>query len=159
MTTVLMVLAVVFGLVGVIGSVIPGIPGPPLGWVGLLRVYLAGDAVSRTALLVYLALVVLVTVLDYVVPAKFTRMAGASKTAGRGALAGLFLGMFIPPVGMLIGMLIGAFAAEFLVEKKSAASSVKASLAAFLGFLAGTGLKLLVTGLLLYRIVSSLFNI
>ena len=153
------VLAVIAGVIGIIGSVVPGLPGPPIGWVGLLCAYLghglngAGDPMSRTFLLVWLAITIVVSVLDYVVPSWLTRVTGGHKAASVGAIVGLFAGMIIPPVGMIVGSLIGAFVAEFLVENRGIWASAKASLGAFQGVMLGTGLKLICSGVMFYYII------
>ena len=74
MNTFMIILAVILGVVGIIGSIVPGIPGPPLSWIGILLMYFfGGDPMSLTLLFVLLAVTIVVTVLDYVVPAWFTR--------------------------------------------------------------------------------------
>ena len=159
METFIAILALLLGLVGIVGSVAPGLPGPPLSWVGLLLVYLwgggtngAGEPMSLTFLLVWLAVTVVVTIVDYLVPAYFTKLTGGSKAGGWGAIIGLFAGLVVPPVGMIVGSLLGAFIAELVFAKKDAATSVKSALGAFLGFLFGTGAKLIAAGLMLFYI-------
>jgi uncharacterized protein YqgC (DUF456 family) len=157
---VLIILAVLLGVVGIIGSVVPGIPGPPISWIGILVMYFlkgtngAGDPMSLTLLLVLLGVTILVTVIDYIVPAWFTKLTGGSKYASWGAILGLFAGLIFPlPFGMIVTSLLGAFAFEFLFAGKGAGSSVKASLGAFLGFLSGTGIKLIASAVMLYYII------
>jgi uncharacterized protein YqgC (DUF456 family) len=113
----------------------------------------AGDPMSLTFLLVWLAITIVVCIIDYVVPAYFTRVTGGSKVAGRGAIIGLIAGMFIPPVGIILGTLAGAFLAEFLVSRKSGWQSTKSAVGALLGFIFGTGIKLIASGLMLYYII------
>lgn len=160
METFIGILAIVLGIVGIIGSVAPALPGPPLSWLGLLALYIwgggtngAGDPMSTRFLLIWLAIVIVVSILDYIVPAYFTKLTGGSKWGGWGAIAGLFLGLIYPPVGMILGSLLGAFAAELLFAGKNAADSVKSAFGAFLGFLFGTGLKLICCGVMLFYIV------
>lgn len=154
------ILAFIAALVGVIGSIVPGIPGPPVSWIGLLLVFVVGNkggnpGITTTGLIVWLVVVVLVTVLDYVLPAKFTTIAGGHKSASVGAIVGLFAGMFIPPVGMILGSVLGAFLAEFLVENQGVWESFKASMGAFAGFIVTTGMKLAVSGVMAWRIIAS----
>ena len=78
---------------------------------------------------------------------------GGRKSAGVGAVIGLFAGMFIPPVGMILGSLLGAFLAEFFLENQGTWASFKSSIGAFLGFLTGTGLKLITSGLMFYYVI------
>ena len=153
------IFAIVAGIIGIVGSIVPGLPGPPVSWVGLLLLYLdkgtnaAGDPMTMKFLLFWLAVTTLVTVLDYVVPAFFTRLTGGTKTAGRGAIVGLFLGLVFPPVGIIVGTLLGAFLADFIIEDKGVWSSFKSSIGAFLGFLGGTGIKLTSAGFMMYYII------
>ncbi|MBQ6577780.1 MAG: DUF456 domain-containing protein [Bacteroidales bacterium] len=155
MDTFLIVVAVILGLVGIVGSVVPGLPGPPLSWVGLLIMfYKGGDPMSTKFLIFWLVITTLVTLVDYVVPAWFTKITGGSKYAARGAIAGLFIGMIVPPVGIIVGSLLGAFGAELLFAGKDTVSSVKSALGAFLGFMFGTGIKLIASGLMLYYIIA-----
>ena len=160
METFVAILAIVLGIVGIIGSIAPGLPGPPLSWVGLLALYIwgggtnaAGEPVSTTMLLVWLGIVIVVSILDYIVPAYFTKLTGGSKYGGWGAIAGLFVGLIYPPVGMILGSLLGAFAAEFLFAGKDTATSLKSAFGAFLGFLFGTGLKLITSAVLLFYLI------
>ena len=160
METFIGILAIVLGIVGIVGSIAPALPGPPVSWLGLLVLYIwgggansAGDPVTTKLLLVWLGIVIVVSLLDYVVPAYFTKLTGGSKYGSYGAIAGLFLGLIYPPVGMILGSLLGAFAAELLFAGKDAADSVKSAFGAFLGFLFGTGAKLICAGVLLFYIV------
>ena len=156
------IFAIIAGLIGIIGSIVPGIPGPPISWVGLLLVYFthgsgSGEPMSTAFLFIWLAVTIIVTVLDYVIPAAFTRLTGGHKSASIGSVIGLFAGMLIPPVGMIFGALAGAFLAEYLIENHGVWNSFKASLGAFLGFISGTGLKLISSGLMLFYIFKFLF--
>ena len=159
MGTGLAILAIILAIVGVVGAVAPGLPGPPLSWAGLLLVYLRhgtngeGDEMSLRFLLFWLAITLIVTVVDYIVPAWFTKLTGGSKYAGRGAILGLFAGLLYPPVGMILGALLGAFIAEIFFAHKDGVESVKSSIGAFLGFLFGTGIKLVASGLMFYYII------
>ena len=160
MSIVIIILAVLAGIIGIAGSVIPGLPGPPISWLGLLILYIwgdgtnaAGDPMSTKFLLIWLVITVIVCVIDYVVPAYFTRITGGSKAAGRGAIIGLIIGMFVPPVGIILGTLAGAFLAEYLVSRKSGWQSTKSAVGALLGFLFGTGIKLMASGLMMYHII------
>lgn len=159
METFMLVLAVVLGLLGIFGSVAPGIPGPPLSWLGLLCLYFfggtngAGAPMSTTFLLVWLGITTLVCIVDYVIPVWFTKVTGGSKYAGWGAVAGLFIGMLIPPVGIILGAFLGALIAELIFANKTAVASVKSAFGALLGFMVGTGLKLIASGVMFWYII------
>lgn len=161
--TFLIVLAIILAIVGIIGSVVPGLPGPPLSWIGMLLVYFADksadaqDPMSSTVLLVWLGITVLVSILDYVIPAGVTRIAGGHKAASTGALIGLFAGMFFTPIGVVTGALLGAFLGELMVNNKGVWAAFKAGAGAFLGFILGTGLKLVCSGVMAWLIVKYAF--
>ena len=160
METLIAIFAILLGTLAIIGSIAPALPGPPLGWVGLLILYIwgggtnaAGETMSTTFLLVWLGIVIVVSLLDYVVPAYFTKLTGGSKYGSWGAIAGLFVGLIFPPVGMILGSLLGAFIAELLFADKDAMTSLKSAFGAFMGFLFGTGLKLICSAVMLFYIV------
>ena len=148
------VIAVILALAGIVGCFLPVIPGPPLSWGALLLLYFFGNGeMSLKFLLIWLGITIVVTILDYVVPAQFTRLTGGSKAAGRGSLAGLLLGLiFFPPWGMIAGAFLGALLAEVFINRSSVADSVKPALGSFAGFLCGTGLKLIASGMMMYYI-------
>lgn len=157
---ILKILAVLCALVGIVGSIVPGLPGPPVSWVGLLILFLAkcaGAALTPGILLLWLAITIVVTVLDYMAPIWTTRITGGHKAASTGAILGLIAGLVIPPLGMIVGSLAGAFIGELLVTDKGAWAAFKAGIGAFLGFMCGTGLKLVCSGLMAYYIVRYAF--
>ncbi len=146
------IIAVLLSLAGIAGCFLPVIPGPPLSWCALLLLYFLGNGeMSLTFLLLWLGITVAVTVLDYIVPARFTRATGGSKAAGRGSMVGLIIGMiFFPPWGMIAGAFLGALAAEVIVNGSSLADSVKPALGSFLGFIFGTLIKLIASGMMFW---------
>ncbi|MBO7069918.1 MAG: DUF456 domain-containing protein, partial [Bacteroidales bacterium] len=127
--------------------------------IGMLIIYIwghgthAGHTMTLTLLLIWLALTVIITILDYVVPSYFTKVTGGSKYGGIGAGIGLVAGMFLTPIGMILGALIGAFLAELMFADKSAGASAKSALGAFLGFMFGMGMKLIASAIMMYDIV------
>lgn len=151
-------LALLLGIIGILGAIIPGLPGPPLSWIGLLIAYIGGgdgSTITSTALFVWLGVVTVITVLDYIIPSAMTKAAGGHKAAAVGAMIGLFAGILLTPIGMIAGSLLGAFIGEFVFEDKTAWSAFKASLGAFAGFMLSTFAKLVVSGILLWKIGAS----
>lgn len=154
------ILAVLAGIIGILGSVLPALPGPPLSWVGMLLLYFwggtnsHGDEMSLTILLVMLGVTILVSVLDYVIPSYLTRVTGGSKVAEWGTFIGMVFGIFVmPPWGMIIFSVLGAFLAEILFANKNGSEALKSALGSFLGFIVGTGLKLVACGVMMYYII------
>ncbi len=152
-------IAIFCGVVGLIGCVLPVVPGPPISWLGMMVLYFwgrgtdsAGDTMSSRLLIIWLIITAVVTVLDYTVPSYLTKVSGGSKYASRGALAGVLVGLFFAPIGIIIGPMIGAFVCEVAFGGKSAGKSIVPALGAFAGFLCGTLLKLIASGMMLYYI-------
>ncbi|MBQ6073658.1 MAG: DUF456 domain-containing protein [Bacteroidales bacterium] len=155
---VLKIIAVILGIAGLVGCILPVLPGPPLSWVGLLLVYLTGQSGMTTGFLIaWLAVAIVVTVLDYIVPSWITAKTGGSKAAARGTLVGLFLGLiFFPPWGMIAGSFIGALVSEIIFNGSDLQKSLKPAFGSFLGFLLSTGLKLTASGVMMFYIIKFL---
>ena len=154
METWIIVLALLAGIVGTVGSILPGLPGTPVSWVGLLLLYLWGPVdMPLKTLIVWGVVVAVVSVVDYIVPMYFTKLTGGSKYAERGALVGLVAGIILTPVGMILGSFLGAFLFELYYARKGSAQALKAAIGSFLGFITGTGLKTIVSILIMWRIL------
>jgi uncharacterized protein YqgC (DUF456 family) len=129
-------------IAGIIGSVIPFLPGPPLSYGGLLVLQLREvTAFSTKFLLIWLAIVVVIVVLDYVVPIYGTKKFGGSKYGMWGCTIGLIAGFWFGPIGIIAGPFVGAFIGELLANNESD-RALKAALGSFIGFMFSTLLKL-----------------
>ena len=160
MDTVISILAILAGVIGIAGSILPGLPGTPVSWVGLLLLYIWGSGVNATGdpmalstLIVWGVVVAIVSVVDYIVPMYLTKATGGSKHAERGAMAGLIIAIIFTPVGMIMGSFLGAFLAEMYWAKKPAGPALKAACGSFLGFILGTGLKTIVSVMIMWKII------
>lgn len=154
MEVLIIVLAILAGVIGFAGSILPGLPGTPVSWVGLLLLFLWGpEEMALKTLIIWGIVVAVVSVVDYVVPMYFTKLTGGSKNAERGAIAGMIAGIVLTPIGMILGSFLGAFIAEMYWGKKSAGPAFKAAVGSFLGFITGTGLKTIVSVLILWKIL------
>jgi uncharacterized protein len=138
----LLTVGILFIILGIIGCLAPVLPGPPLSFLGLVLVHFTRFADISTNLFIILgAIVVIVSILDYVVPIWGTRKFGGSKYGARGATVGLIIGLFLGPVGLIIGPFVGAFVGE-LIFKDDVKYALKAGFGSLLGFMTGVGLKL-----------------
>ena len=154
METLIIILAILAGVLGFAGSILPGLPGTPVSWVGLLLLYLWGpEEMALKTLIVWGIVVAAVSVVDYVVPMYFTKLTGGSRYAERGAIAGMIAGIILTPIGMILGSFLGAFLAEMYWGKKPSGPAFKAAVGSFLGFITGTGLKTIVSVLILWKII------
>lgn len=157
MDIVIQVSAVILGILGLIGSIVPVLPGPPLSFLGLILLFFKSDGTMKWSfLLLWGIITVVVTVLDYLVPAYFTKLTGGSRAATRFALAGMLLGIvFFPPWGMIAGAFLGALSGEMLYSRRNGdlSGSLWPAFGSFLGFLFGTGMKLVSSGIMIYYII------
>ena len=147
----LLILGFILMLVGIIGSILPALPGPPISWVGILMLYLCeGISINYWILAVTLLIAVIIGILDYIIPAKGTKYFGGSKYGIWGTNIGLVVGIFAPiPFGFLIGPFVGALVGELIYNSQEKGRAFKAATGSFIGFLAGTFMKELVSLLFL----------
>jgi hypothetical protein len=140
----LAVLGLILMVVGVLGCILPVIPGPPLSYGGLILIHLSEFAeFSSTALIVFAIVAIAVTILDYFVPIWGTRRYGGTKYGSWGATIGVVVGIFmLPPLGIIIFPFIGAVVGES-IKGSDFNASLRAGFGSFIGFLMGTGLKLI----------------
>lgn len=160
METLIAVIAILAGIIGIAGSILPGLPGTPVSWLGLLILYIwgngtnaVGDEMTLKMLIVWGVVVAIVSVIDYFVPMYFTKLTGGTKYAERGALVGLIAGIIFTPIGMILGSFLGAFLFELYYTRQGSAQALKAAIGSFLGFITGTGLKTIVSVLILWKII------
>ena len=142
-------------ILGIAGCLLPMLPGPPLSYLGLIAIHFSSKIdFSSKFLISWGIIVILVSILDYVIPIWGTKYFGGSKYGVWGSMAGLLAGLFIPPVGIIIGPFLGAVVGEILAGNKQ--NALKAGFGSFIGFLAGTVIKLLVSLIMLYYFVAVL---
>jgi uncharacterized protein YqgC (DUF456 family) len=143
----LLLIAFILMIVGILGSFLPVLPGPPISWVGLLLLYLTKAVpMSYTVLGVTLFVALVVGILDYVIPAKGTKRFGGSKYGIWGTNIGLVVGILAPiPFGFIIGPFVGAFVGEMINDSKDSQKAFKAATGSFIGFLASTFIKFVVS--------------
>lgn len=141
-----LILGLLFLVVGFLGSFLPVLPGPPLSWLGLLCLYfIKGIPIDYWFLGITFFITLVISVLDYVVPAQGTKRFGGSKYGVWGTNIGLVIGLVTPiPLGFVLGPFLGALLGELIYDAKDINRALKAAIGSFLGFLAGTFLKIVV---------------
>ena len=149
MDYVLIVLGILLMISGILGCVLPVIPGPPLSYLGILLLHFTERVqFSSRFLVIWASITVVVYALDYIIPAWGTKKFGGSKRGVWGSMIGLVTGLFFfPPFGIIIGPFLGAIIGE-LTSGKDSGTALKSGFGSFVGFLAGTLLKLITSGMM-----------
>ncbi|MFH1297750.1 MAG: DUF456 domain-containing protein [Bacteroidota bacterium] len=157
MDPLLITIGIVLLILGIAGSFIPVLPGPPLSYLSLLLLQFSSYHPFTVRFLVIWAIVTAaIVILDYVVPAYGTKVFGGTRKGQWGAVFGVFIGIFfLPPIGIIVGPFLGALVGEMLAGKQSG-EAFKAALGSFLGFLAGTFMKLALSLIFVYYFISAL---
>ena len=158
-TVLLIILCSVLMVVGLAGVILPILPGIPLAWLGLF-VYALGtgfDRISITTTVVFFVLMVFTLLLDFIAPMLGARKYKASKYGILGAFLGLMAGMIVFGFwGIILGPFIGAFLVELIAQKRTDVA-FKSAFGTFLGFIAGTLLKIIIIFIMLGFFVASWF--
>jgi len=144
-------------LIGIIGCIVPGLPGVPVAYIGLW-IAQATDKIdfSWQFLLIWGIVTVVVSILDYIVPAWGTKKYGGTKYGVWGSTIGVIVGLFFGAVGVIIGPLVGAVLGE-LISGKQFNEALRAGWGSFIGILAGTVLKLVCCGLMTTALIQAMF--
>jgi len=159
MATILIIFGLLLALAAIIGSILPVIPGPSISLLSLVILSWAKDwePFSMTFLVIMALITILVSILDYVVPAAGAKKFGASNTGICLSIIGMLAGfLFFPPFGMIIGAFLGALAGELFAGKRGK-TALRAGWGVLLGNVAGTGLKLAFTGTVLFFYIKEMF--
>lgn len=142
---ILIIVAIFLAALGIIGCIAPVLPGPIISYLSLIALHFGVEGgVSRWILIVMLVLTLLVSLLDYLMPAYTTKRFGGTKYGIWGGLIGLFIGLFIPPWGIVFGPLLGAILGD-LIAGKQFQHALKSGVGAFLGLVFATLIKLSVS--------------
>ena len=150
---------IVLILLGIAGAIIPILPGPPLSYIGILLLHLTTKyQFTSKFLIVWAVLTIGVYILDYFIPIWGTKKFGGSKRGVWGSIIGLIVGIFFfPPIGIIVGPFIGAVLGELSIGKNSK-DALKSGLGSFIGFLTGTLLKLIVSGMMAWYFFVKIFQ-
>lgn len=146
MDILLLIIGFVFMIIGVFGSFLPLIPGLSISWFGLVLLYFT-DAIPTNywILGITLLITIILSVLDYFIPAQGTKKFGGSSYGIWGTNIGLIIGLILPiPFGFLIGPFVGAIIGELFFDSKNHKRAFKAATGSFIGFLASTFIQFLV---------------
>ena len=158
MENIVSILAIIAGAVGILGSILPGLPGLPVSWVGLLILYIWGpEEISLGTLIAWGVVTAVITVIDYWIPMYFTKKTGGSKHAERGSMIGMIVGIFLTPIGMILGAFLGALIGEMVWANREFGPAFKVAVGSFVGFMLGTGIKVIASAFMMWKIIVNCF--
>jgi uncharacterized protein len=146
-------------LLGITGCFLPVIPGPPLSWASLLIIQLHKEPpFTSNFLIIWALIVIMVSLLDYYVPVWGTKKFGGTKYGTWGSAIGILFGIFLfPPFGIVAGPFLGALIGESLAGK-DISKALRSAWGSFIGFLAGTVMKLVISLIMGYYFCVNAFN-
>ncbi len=142
-------------IVAILGSVLPVLPWPIIGFAWLLLLHFTSShPFGWTFFIAWAIVIVIITLMDYYVPIRWTKKFGGTKAGIRGSTIGLIiwvvvlplLGIVIWPFG-LVGLIAGPFLWAYIGEKLAGRHHVHAlrsAVGSFIGFLTWTLIKLVV---------------
>ena len=158
-SVILCIVAGILLLVGFLGTFVPGLPGAPLAWAGLLVAYFSDfNDITLACLIITAVIAVVVSIADNFFPVAMTKKFGGSKYATTGATVGLIIGFFTGPWGIILGPFFGALIGEWINKEGKGDGVFKAAFGAFMGFLLGTGLKMITVLAFIWIFVISFFK-
>lgn len=142
MTVLIWIVAVALVAVGIAGIIFPALPGTVLIFAGLLLVAWFDDfaRVSIWTMALILLIGAASHAVDFVAAALGARQVGASRRAVIGAGLGTLLGIPLGLPGIVFGPLVGAVLGELSVNRE-VRRAAGVGLAAWIGFLIGTAVK------------------
>lgn len=157
--TLLIISAILLTLIGIAGCIIPGLPGTVLSYAALLCCYGTDSTlISPSQLWIWLAISIVVMVLDYILPGYMTKLFGGSRASAIGATLGLFAGIIFTPIGMLLGSFLGAVIGEMLNDHSTLQQGIKAGIGSFIAFIAGTGIKLIASVWMAWLVIKDIIQ-
>lgn len=135
-----------FVIAGVLGSFLPVLPGPSISWLGIALLYLTHSVpMNHWILWSTLLITIVISILDYVIPAQGTKKFGGSRYGIWGTNIGLVIGIFAPiPFGFLIGPFLGALIGELIYDFTDPNRALKSATGSFIGFLTSSFIKFIV---------------
>jgi uncharacterized protein YqgC (DUF456 family) len=150
MAILLYVLGVALLLAGVAGLVLPVLPGAVLLVAGVLALAFASDftVVGWGTVAFAGVLGLAITAVDWAASVLGAKAFGASRWAVLGSAVGLVAGLFLGLPGIVLGPPVGALVFEY-AKDPDFARALKAGFGAFVGFLAGSVLKVTLAFVLL----------
>ena len=146
MDLLLLIVSLLLCLIGVVGSFLPIIPGPVTSWLGILLLNLTSAVeFNLNFVLITFTVAVSVGILDYIIPILGVKKLGGSRSGQIGTTVGLIVALVIlGPIGIIVGPFLGALLGE-MSTNKSFQNSLKPAFGSFIGVIAGSVIKFLIS--------------
>ncbi len=146
MDLILLVLGLILCLIGILGSFLPIIPGPVTSWLGILLLYSTSTVeFNLNFILITFTVAISVGFLDYIIPILGVKKLGGTRSGQIGTIIGLILCLILlGPIGIIIGPFLGALLGE-MSTNKSFQDSIKPAFGSFIGVIAGSIIKFLIS--------------
>lgn len=146
MDLLLLIVSLLLCLIGIVGSFLPIIPGPLSSWLGILLLNLTSAVeFNLNFVLITFTVAVSVGILDYIIPILGVKKLGGSRSGQIGTTVGLIVALIIlGPIGIIIGPFMGALLGE-MSTNKSIQDSLKPAFGSFIGVIAGSVIKFLIS--------------
>ncbi|MDR2947823.1 MAG: DUF456 domain-containing protein [Prevotella sp.] len=156
---ILIIIGIILIVLGIVGCIAPGLPGVPLNYLAIIVLQFTSKINFSTEFLILWAIaVIIVQLLDYYIPVWGTKKLGGGSYGAWGCAIGIILGLFVfPPWGFIFMPFVCAVIGE-LLDNKEFKVALKAGFGAFIGFLAGTLMKLIVAIILSFYFFREVFR-
>ena len=157
MDILLVIIAFLCIVLGIAGCIIPMLPGTPLSYAGILILHFSDCAqFTTTELVVWLVIVLILQVLDYITPMLGSKYSGGTAYGNRGCIAGTIIGLFFMPWGIIMGPFLGAVLGEML-GGRDFPHALRAGIGSLIGFVLGTLIKVIVSCYFLYQAIAAMW--
>lgn len=161
-SSIIITIGIILLVVGLVSCVMPPLPGPPIASMALLLGYFGlnkKEELPLWLLITYLAIIIIVIIIDYLIPVWGTKKFGGTKAGVRGCFIGILAGIIFSPFGgvsIIICPFLGAMLGELFTGQEFSVA-VKSGIGSFVGFLLTSGLKIILVLMICYHFFKAVF--
>ena len=161
-TSLIITIGIILLIIGLVSCVLPPLPGPPIALGALVLVYFGLDNTTDLPLwllITYVFIIIIITIINYLIPAWSTKKFGGTKAGVRGCFIGILVGVILSPFGgisIIICPFLGALIGE-LIDGQNFNTAIKSGIGSFVGFLLTSGIKIIVVLMISYHFFKTVF--